>query len=253
MRATEDEKVGTMKDMRRPRVLVIEDDIDLQTELVDFLRFYGTDAAGEGTVAGMLRRMQEEHWDVVVLDLGLPDGDGIAAARRLREMRKLKLGIVMVTARGHVDDRIAGLHAGTDAYLVKPVNPRELKAVIDQLMTRLGDAVAAPTMPTNPGWRLDDETLQLTAPDGTVIPLTGAEALVLKRLMQAQGKVVTRAELSKELPPGGDPDETRRLDSLISRLRSKVAQATGLELPVKTFRNLGYSVTILGKTGGFKP
>lgn len=243
-RASNQETFVKMKNMEQPRVLVVEDDTDLRTELVDFLQFYGLKAQGEGSVAGMLSQLRSRTWDVLVLDLGLPDGDGVAAARHLRQEFKLSLGIVMVTARGHADDRIAGLTAGADTYLVKPVNPRELTAVISQLMLRLSytthDAQAE-------YWQLNLSSLALTAPNGQASALTGAEALIVGYLMRSAGQIVSRNEVIKHLPLGGAPDETRRLDTLLSRLRSKVLQETGEELPVKTFRNLGYS--FVGKVG----
>lgn len=178
--------------------------------------------------------------DVLVLDLGLPDGDGLGAARQVRERQGLKLGIVIVTVRGHVEDRIAGFSVGADAYLVKPVNPRELKAVIDQLFVRLK---SAENKPSGAGWQLDATTLQLRCPKGMGIALTGSEARLLTHLFNMPGEVVSREELCKDLPPGGAADETRRLDTLVSRLRTKVELANGVELPIKTFRNLGYAFT----------
>lgn len=226
--------------MARARVLVVEDDADLRVELVDYLRFYGMDVDGAANIGMMTSLLDSSFWDVLVLDLGLPDGDGVAVARRVRERLGLKLGIVMVTARGHVEDRIAGFSVGADAYLVKPVNPRELKAVIDQLWGRLKNGR---DKPAELGWRLDATTLQLCIPGGTAITLTGSEARLLANLFNTPGEVVSRDELCKGLPPGGAADETRRLDTLVSRLRTKVELVSGVELPIKTFRNLGYAFT----------
>ena len=222
------------------RVLVVEDAADLRTELVDYLRFYGMDADGVESIGEMMRRLENGGWDVLVLDLGLPDGDGVAAAQRVRERFGLKPGIVIVTARGHVEDRITGISAGADAYLVKPVNLRELKAVIDRLMVRLknGEKKAPPQ-----AWKLDAATSRLYAPNGAAISLTGSEARLLAHLFDQPGDIVSREELCKYLPPGGLADETRRLDTLVSRLRAKVEQDSGAELPIKTFRNLGYAYT----------
>lgn len=226
-------------------MLVVEDAADLRLELVDYLRFYGMDADGVENIAEMNRSLGEKPCDVLVLDLGLPDGDGLAAAAQVRARIGLTLGIVIVTARGHVEDRIAGFSVGADAYLVKPVNPRELKAVIDQLLTRLRKAGETPA---TPGWRLDATTLQLFSPGGAVTDLTGSEARLLAHLLSVPGTVISREELCRHLPPGGLADETRRLDTLVSRLRTKVEQAGGVALPIKTFRNLGYAFTGMVET-----
>ena len=221
--------------MGKTRVLVIEDAQDLCVELVDYLQFAGYDAAGVGTVAQMREALEHDAvtrpWQVLVLDLGLPDGDGLQAAQQMRAQRGLDLGIVMVTARGHVDDRIAGLRSGADAYLVKPVDLRELAATIDQLAKRL----------STPGWGLDAGSRLLTAPKGQPVELTGAENLLLQTLMSANGQVLDREQLCRALAPSGDPTDTRRLDTLISRLRTKVEVQTGCVLPIQTFRNLGYA------------
>ncbi|MDD3519422.1 MAG: response regulator transcription factor [Chromatiales bacterium] len=224
--------------MNPTRVLVIEDAADIREELVDYLRFQGCDAAGVESVADMRASLEAHTWDVLVLDLGLPDGDGLAVARELRSQRGLQLGIVIVTARGHTEDRIAGLSAGADTYLVKPVNPRELKAVIDQLALRLRE-----TPPESPpdGWRLDEPTLTLHCPGGMSVSLTGTEARILTRLFESRGQPVSRPELCRYLAPSSPQDDTRRLDTLISRLRSKVERETGVALPLNTFRSVGYA------------
>ena len=132
----------SMENVKRPRVLVVEDEPDLRAELVDFLQFYGIDAQGVGDIAAMRGQLQQQTWDVLVLDLGLPDGDGLAAARRVRDSFKLALGMVIVTARGHVEDRIAGLTAGADSYLVKPVSMQSLRETVARHLHRAGPPAA---------------------------------------------------------------------------------------------------------------
>ncbi|MEX0731463.1 MAG: response regulator transcription factor [Aquisalimonadaceae bacterium] len=228
--------------MNSPRVLVVEDVPDLLDELVDYLRYFDFDAYGENSIAGMQNQLLEKQWDVLVLDLGLPDGDGLVAARQVRQEHGFKVGIIMVTARGQIEDRIAGLAgASADAYLVKPVNLRELKAVIDQLVARIRDAGA---VKSNTAWSIDELTMQLRCPGGVSVQLTGTEVLLLKHLFDHKpGVPLSRDLLSKYLAPSGTPPNSRRLDTLISRLRSKVEQQAGLPLPIWTFRNLGYLFT----------
>lgn len=232
---------------------MIDDAQDLLAELVDYLRFCGFDAHGDTSVAGLRRRLAQEPWQVLVLDLGLPDGDGLAVARALRAEHGLALGIVIMTARGHVEDRIAGLTAGADAYLTKPVAPRELKAVVDALLARVSTSAASvqASSPVRPSvlWRLDPVTLQLLGPASGGVVLTGAEARLLAMLFEARGEVMDREQLCQRLGHGKHIVDTRRLDSLVSRLRSKVEQQCGVPLPLQTFRNLGYAFSGAVATG----
>lgn len=187
----------------------------------------------------MAQALRKESWSILLLDLTLPDGDGLDAARALRKQYGLKLGIVMVTARGHVEDRIQGITAGADAYLVKPINLKELRATIDHLHMRLGDAPSPE--PTAITWQLDQQGLELICPNATRVSLTVTESLLLKTLIEQQGEPITRDALCGCLPPGSRQDDTRRLDSILSRLRSKAKKEAGVNLPIHTLRNKGYT------------
>ncbi|MFN9475861.1 response regulator transcription factor, partial [Acidovorax sp.] len=150
--------------MPKIHVLIVEDAPDLRLELVDYLQFKGFHAQGVGSISAMQASLRAALWHVVVLDLGLPDGDGMDAARWVRAHSGQSVGLVMATARGQLDDRIDGLGAGADAYLVKPVEPRELQAVIERLASRLSVT----------GWRIAPGRRQLMAPNGLAVALTGA-------------------------------------------------------------------------------
>ncbi|WP_373001125.1 response regulator transcription factor [Marinobacter sp.] len=224
--------------MTPANILITEDSVDLCIEMVDFFNFYGFNAEGANNVAEMREKLQTSNWHVLILDLNLPDGDGVAVARQLRQTLGLNLGIIMVTARGQLEDRIAGLTVGADAYMVKPVNLPELKAQTDQLVARLQ---AADFRDSTPRWHLDTTTLTLHAPGGGTVGVTSTEAKLLELLMQTPHTPVTREQLCQALPPSGQANDTRRLDSVLSRLRSNIARETGEALPVHTFRNRGYA------------
>src|SRR5690606_21337740 len=115
------------------RVLLVEDNPDLRIEIVDYLSFCNYQVGSASSIEEMQHALQQGNWNILLLDLTLPDGNGLDAARNLRKQYGLKLGIVMVTARGHVEDRIQGITAGADAYLIKPINLKELRATIDHL------------------------------------------------------------------------------------------------------------------------
>ncbi len=220
-----------------PRVLVVEDNPDLRIEIVDYLKFCGFETGSAGSVQEMAQALRDESWGILLLDLTLPDGDGLDAARELRKQYGLKLGIVMVTARGHVEDRIEGITAGADAYLIKPINLKELRATIGHLHLRLQHL--APEAPVTT-WQLDQQSLELICPNSARIALTVTESSLLKALLGQRGQPITRDALCECLPPGSGQDDTRRLDSILSRLRSKAKKEAGVNLPIHTLRNKGY-------------
>ena len=230
--------------------MVVEDTADLREELVDYLALQGYEVEGVGSLAAMWQALESGGWQVLVLDLGLPDGDGAEAATALRHSHGLQLGIVMATARGQTDQRIDGLRQGADAYLVKPVDPRELSAVIDRVAARLH---AGPASQAQPSWMLLREQHALLCPNGMRVDLTGSEFLALDRLMASKGRPVAREDLQNLYSPGSVGVDMRRLDTLMSRLRTKVRQTTGLDLPVRTYRNQGYSFAKDGESNPPEP
>lgn len=217
---------------------MVEDEQELREELIDYLRYMGYQVCGVASAEAFWQHWDATAWDIVLLDLGLPAEDGLTTARKLRQSSTV--GIIMMTARGQVEDRIEGAQAGSDVYLVKPIDPRELKAVIDNLMQRL----RRPSAPPCPQyWQLDTIGLQIIPPNAPPIRLTGAEIRLLSLLMLDAGTLVSRQTLSAVLGRGGNPEETRRLDYVISRLRTKIEQQPGIELPIRSHRGIGYSFT----------
>ncbi|MGD8176157.1 response regulator transcription factor [Marinimicrobium sp. ARAG 43.8] len=223
-----------------PRILVVEDNPDLRIEIVDYLTFCHYTVASADGIEQMHEALANGYWNILLLDLTLADGDGLTAARMLRELYGLKMGIIMVTARGQVEDRIQGISAGADAYLVKPINLTELKVTIDHLSLRLQEPTASATALS---WKVDEQSLELICPNTERVSLTVTESLLLKKLLEKRGDPVTRDTLCECLPPGR-LDDTRRLDSILSRLRSKTKKEAGVNLPVHTLRNKGYSFAI---------
>lgn len=228
---------------RRTRILVVEDAPDLREELVDYLKFQGLETAGVGSIAEMRAHLTVSSWHILVLDVGLPDGDGVILARELREQHGLDLGIIMMSARGLSEDRITGVRAGADNYLVKPIDARELLAVIEQLTLRLSLPTPEGARRQEPSgrWHLDTAKKMLCCPNLCRVTLTGAETLVLEALLEAKGAIVSRETLVQKLHGQFNGRETRRLDSLLSRLRTKVKQETGIPFALATFRNIGFA------------
>lgn len=220
------------------RVAVVEDNTDLREEVLFQLRHAGREAIGVGDGAALDALLREQDIDIVVLDLGLPGEDGMAIASRLRRDSGMDLGIVMLTARGALDDRVEGLETGADAYLVKPVEMRELLAVIGSVERRLAASAAAPFSSST--WKLDTVRRELVSIGGKSVTLTDTEFRLVERLVQVSPAVASRRELAEAM---GESDflqfDERRLEAAISRLRRKLQEETG-EAPLRSARGRGY-------------
>lgn len=230
-----DGKGGTMT--MAPDVLVVEDHADLCEEIVSYLQACGMTVRAAENGRTMDEALAVRQPDVILLDLGLPEEDGVLIARRL--MAAGRTGIIIITARGRVEDRILGLNAGADIYLTKPLDMRELEAAIGSVMRRRngtgGPAGAPVPTPVRP-WRLDAARWRLIAPGGGMVALTGAEFRLLSPFFEAPETVVDRQTLADRLEV-----DARGLDLVIHRLRRKVELDTGEVLPLRTVRGRGYA------------
>lgn len=215
------------------RILVIEDNHDLLEELCFQLRHHHHEVLGLPNGDSLEAALANFAPQLLLLDLGLPGEDGLSIAARLRQQQP-QLGIIMLTARTQLHERLLGHDQGADHYLCKPVELAELLAVITSLSRRLPDLAA-------PFWQLRRADSSLLCPHGMVISLSHNESLLLHCLQQAAEHQASREELIRAL--GEDPylyDE-RRLEALISRLRRKINQSTATTCPLKSWRNKGYS------------
>jgi len=217
-----------------PKVLVIEDEADLREAIVHYLKLEGIDADGAGSLHAAELWMLMNHLDVLVLDLGLPDGDALAWLEERNGLRDK--GIIITSARSSTADRVLGAQVGADTFLVKPVLLEELTAVVRNLMRRLRPH-------TGDSWVLNSLTWMLAAPDGQSVKLSHSEQVLLTHLSRAPGKTVSRHDLTAGL--GYDPEhyDQRRLEIMVRRLRAKVSQSLGRDLPLVTAHRQGYAFT----------
>ena len=217
-------------------IIVVEDDADLREQMVTYLSLSGFTTFGVGSAAELYRRMAVEVFGVLILDLRLPDEDGLSIAAHVRAHSTS--GIIMVTARNHIEDRVLGHDAGADAYLSKPVDMRELVAAAKSLFRRLGD-IARPA-DRGESWCLDRAAFTLSTPGGLSVAVTPNEMSLLRELAASSGMVVGRGALLGVL--GYDPSDVgnRNLDAALRRLRLKVVGKTGVSLPIRTVNSVGY-------------
>jgi DNA-binding response OmpR family regulator len=216
--------------MERERILIVEDDRALAQVLERELQLaYATRVAHTGHDA--LVMAASEPFDLVVLDLGLPDMDGIEVAEQLQETG---VKILMLTARADVRSRVIGLYAGASDYLAKPFDMQELLArVYAQLRPGRHEVHAWGTIALS-------ETQRWCTVDGEELALTALEFQLLALLMANQGRVFAKSTLVERLYDGEAP-ASNVLEVLVSRLRTKLAGA-GLEGVVENVRGMGYVI-----------
>jgi len=223
-------------------IAVLEDDEDLREQiLLPALRDYGFAVTGAGSAAELYRHMISQQFDIVVLDLGLPDEDGLSVAKYLRSVSSV--GLVMLTGSREKQDRIRALQESVDAFLGKPVDVDILAATLHSLARRLhapaADA-AREEAKSQPGWHLEASGWRLIAPNESIVALTAPEHCVLTMLMAHIGEPVPRESLIQALTTDIYDFDPHRLEMMIHRLRRKAQDQTGNALPLLTARGTGY-------------
>lgn len=228
------------------RIALVDDEPDFREPVARYLRKKGMTVHEAGSIEDLTPMLAEAAPHILLLDINLPGESGLDAVDRLRSATGA--GVIMVTARGDVEDRIHGLNQGADGYLCKPVSMRELEAMVRSLHRRLtgpaGGAEAAPSdehgdRPEEGEWIFDAEGWALVSPGGESVSLSAAEYTVLHLLSTTPGEPVPRDTLFAALKrPQGGPED-RGIDIVISRLRRKFSDGT-FKLPVRSVRGVGY-------------
>ena len=219
-------------------VLIVEDDLETGEFLTRGLQEAGETAEHVTTVDAALLLAPQQRFDAIVFDRLLPGMDGIDAVRILREAN-VETPIIMLTALSGIDDRVAGLEAGADDYMVKPFAFSELYARLQALLRR--HPLAAETTKLNVGDLMLDRTTQIVTRAGTQIDLARREYKILELLMQNVGQVVTRTMLLERVWGYGFDPRTSIVQTHVSRLRAKVDKPFDAEL-IRTVRGSGYVI-----------
>jgi len=221
-------------------ILLIEDNRDIAEMVAEFLegKGYAVDHAGDGVTG--LHLAVTNPYDVIVLDLMLPGLDGLAVCRKLREEAKRDTALLMLTARDTVDDRVAGLDAGADDYLVKPFEIRELEARIRTLLRRQRGTVVTETLRVA-DLLADTSTLQVTRA-GQPVRLTPIGLKLLMVLMRASPRIVSRQQLEREVW-GEVPPDSDTLRSHLYALRKAIDKPFDRPL-LHTVASAGYRLAL---------
>jgi DNA-binding response OmpR family regulator len=206
--------------------------------LVTGLENVGISVVGVADGVELDAYLETHEVDILILDIGLPGEDGYSIAARLRGARP-HMGIIMLSARDETEDKVQGLDGGADLYFTKKVGIRELASAVGSLHRRL--SLVRPPPPIT-HWRLDTLHSRLVTPSGIEIDLTFNELRFLKPLLDQPGAVVDRDLLSLALDQVPDIYAMRRMETMLSRLRTKVQKASPDEpLPVRARHGQGYS------------
>ncbi|APV52275.1 DNA-binding response regulator [Betaproteobacteria bacterium GR16-43] len=233
---------GAAPQLRRARVLLVEDNARLAASIREYLENHNLEVFIEADGMSVSERLERLRPDIVVLDLMLPGKDGLTVCREIR--RADRTPILILTAKGEDIDQVLGLEMGADDYVVKPVEPRVLLARIEAILRR---ARTAP--PESRDARLNlgrlsiDGSKRTAEIDTREVDLTTGDFDILWLLATRQGTVVTRDEILRVVR-GIDYDGLdRSIDARICRLRRKLADAGGAESMIKTVRLRGYLFT----------
>jgi two-component system phosphate regulon response regulator OmpR len=222
------------------RLLLIDDDARLTSMVGDYLRGHGYEVDAAGSLAAGRERLRHEHYEALLLDLMLPDGDGLELTRELRaEARTRRLPLLMLTARGEPMDRIVGLEIGADDYLPKPFEPRELLARVKALLRRAATDTADDEV-LHFGRLVIDLGARQARVEGRVCDLTSHQFDLLVVLARSAGRVLSRDQIMDALKGHALEPFDRSIDVHISRIRAVVEDDPKNPQRVLTVRGSGY-------------
>jgi two-component system response regulator QseB len=225
------------------KILLVEDDLDLGNGVRIALTGQDLEVVWVRRLEDAMRMVESTPFDLALLDLGLPDGDGLALLRRLRRERQA-LPVLILTARDALEDRVHGLDSGADDYMVKPFALAELLSRVRALLRRSygfeGDTIELR------GLALHEPTRQVSV-RGNAVELSRSEYELLAALLKRAGRVITRHTLEEQVLPGQIGSESNVLDVHMSNLRRKIGEGY-----IRNVRGVGYVIdqVVRDKAGG---
>jgi two-component system catabolic regulation response regulator CreB len=210
------------------RILIFEDEPIIADTLIYALETDGFAAERVATAEEGLRRMEGETFDLIILDVGLPDRNGFEVCKQIRST--LSIPILFLTARADEIDRVVGLEIGGDDYIVKPFSPREVSARVKAVLRRS----APPPQPVSSELFVIDESRKMIR----------YEYGVLKLLVEHPGQVFSRAQLLERVWEEPEMTQERTVDSHVKTIRGKLRAVDDSRDPIETHRGFGYSLTL---------
>lgn len=228
----------------RPVVLIVEDDAELRDTIAFYLAGDGYDVRQAGDGASMWRQL-DGSVDLILIDVNLPGDDGFALVRAIRAQSSL--GIIMITGRGDLIDRVVGLEVGADDYMAKPVQLRELSARMKAVLRRAAPPSAAAPSPdsmTFAGWRLDLGCRTLHDSSGAEVLITTVEFDILKLLALPPGRPVSRQTIYETIHKREWSPLDRSIDVHVANLRKKIEADPRNPRLIKSVHGIGYLLAV---------
>lgn len=223
-------------------VAVVEDHDDLRELTVNALTEQGHLVMGLSCAEEVAERLQGQPVDVFVLDLNLPGEDGLSLASRLRQA-KPNVGLVMLTARTSLDDRLQGYGEGADVYLCKPIEVAELCAAV-AAVGRKHQPTLSKSETEALVWRLDLKQMRLNGPNNTQVHMTHGDATLLQALITAPGRRMQFWQMGEALEGRSEALSKSNIEVRVARLRKKFAQVDGPNNAIQALRGEGYQLTV---------
>jgi two-component system OmpR family response regulator len=223
-------------------ILMIEDDLELAGMLIDFLSKYNVSVENYEDPYLGISALNLKKYDLLILDLSLPGMDGLEICKEIRE-KKNDIPIIISSARSDLEDKIIGLELGADDYLPKPYAPKELYARIMSVLRRYKK---------NPEAYESEGDIKLSPSKSDilfhekVLPLTRAEFEVLSYMLKKKECIISRSELIHNAPSLNEESDSRSLDVLISRIRSKLGESSKNQKYIRSIRGIGYRLSAQG-------
>lgn len=225
-----------MNTAARPHIGIVEDNEDLREEFEFLLRARGYIVWSAAKAEAFLRQIQVARTDIALIDLALPDEDGLEVVRRLQGNRSR--GLIVVTARGDLRTKLEAMQLGADHFLVKPVDLQELLVTIEATWRRIQGAAAQPTDTpredvTPSCWSFDPVDRTLVEPALGTLELSSTECTLLGLLTSHAGELVTKERILEAVYPGDPSCEFHRIEVVLNRLRQK-ARRQAIALPIRS-------------------
>jgi DNA-binding response OmpR family regulator len=222
------------------RILMVEDNLAYSEEVAGYLVEQGHTVTVVGDAAGLWKAVASSSFDIVLLDLGLPDEDGVVVIAQLRKAQP-DVGLVVLTARVRLETRLQALDLGADHYLTKPTKLAEIQSVIGTLSRRMSQSGAGGTQ--SPQWLLHVGVQELQHSESPKIKLTEHEFAFLMVLSRTSN-AMTRDAILQEIGEADDVNAHRKLDMVAYRLRKKVLNQSHEKLPLTSKYGQGYRLTV---------
>lgn len=225
-------------------IYILEDELDMARIMQRALEGLGFKTQGFRLCSDLEKALEKDTPDLCLIDLSLPDGDGLSVVSD--SLKRLGIPSIIVTGRGETTEKIVGLELGADDYIVKPFEPREMVARVravlrrGRLQTRSEPQDPSPKIAEFDGWVADFSSCTLADPDGKIENLSSAEAALLETFLSSSGRVLSRSKLLDISSPDDLDPFDRSIDARISRLRRKLGDDPKSPKMIRTVYGSGY-------------